>query len=95
MQTWDLDYETFEAFNPGIGADCDNWKLGKSSDVSLLIWDKADRFLQGHNYCVKAMHFRQSGIVKNCNKWDIANTMNCKLPTVTFLDIVSVTCSIS
>ena len=44
LQTWDLDYETFEAFNPGIGAKCDNWKLGKPSDVLPLIRDKADRF---------------------------------------------------
>ncbi|EDU47587.1 predicted protein [Pyrenophora tritici-repentis Pt-1C-BFP] len=30
LQAWDLDYETFEAFNPGLGAKCDRWKLGHS-----------------------------------------------------------------
>lgn len=45
--------------------------------------------MQGHSYCVKAMHFRQPGIVKNCNKWEMANTTNCKLPTNSLIDIAS------
>ena len=29
LDLWDLDNETFEAFNPGFGANCDKWQLGE------------------------------------------------------------------
>ncbi|ORY04390.1 hypothetical protein BCR34DRAFT_57224 [Clohesyomyces aquaticus] len=36
LALWDLDYETFEAFNPGIGSKCDKWQLGHSYCVMAL-----------------------------------------------------------
>jgi hypothetical protein len=31
LDLWDLDYETFDAFNPGMGASCDKFQLGQSA----------------------------------------------------------------
>jgi hypothetical protein len=45
LQTLSFYYETFEAFSPGIGAKCDNWKL-RISHPKLHIFGKSLQYVE-------------------------------------------------
>jgi hypothetical protein len=84
-----LDYETFEAFNLALAPSVITESWVSHPTCRRRYETRLTDFIQGHSYCVKAMHFSQPGIVKNCNKWDMANTTNCKLLTNTLFDMAS------
>ncbi|XP_014551470.1 carbohydrate-binding module family 50 protein, partial [Bipolaris victoriae FI3] len=64
---------------PSPGSDCNTflglWNLDKEtfSDFNPSVGKKCENWALGTSYCVFTRHFRQSGIIATCNRWDMAN----------------------